>query len=181
MNGEVTFISLFYDVPLFILLTITAYTDLAHHKIHNWLTLPMIIVGFTLHAAIGGFPELTNSLLGFFIGVGIFSVAYFVGGVGGGDVKLIAAIGALGGYVFVIWAIFYSALIGGLMALLVLIWKGKLSFGIKQTASLFARVFTGKQNNIKTGGENFQEIPYGFAIALGTFWVLMDRYLWSHG
>ena len=51
---------------------------------------------------------------------------FYMGGVGGGDVKLLAAIGAIGGYPFILWASSYMAVVGATMAVAALLWRGKL-------------------------------------------------------
>ena len=53
-------------------------------------------------------------------------VLVLAGGTGGGDAKLLAAIGAIDGYPLIIDVLFYSFLVGGAMALTVAIWQGRL-------------------------------------------------------
>src|SRR5262245_20276027 len=97
---------------------VAAATDLRQFKIYNKLTVPLLLSGLICHGLVGGAGQLSNSLLGMFVGCGILIPFYLMGGVGGGDVKLMAGVGAwLGGpltfYVFVV-----AAVAGGVYALI---------------------------------------------------------------
>ncbi len=91
---------------------IAMFTDMRWGKIYNWLTFPLIAVGLALNAWLFGWNGLGMSLAGTIMG-GIFylGVAY-IGAFGMGDVKLMAAIGALGGIKFVVSAFLYTSAIG---------------------------------------------------------------------
>lgn len=97
-TGDRECVVIYLWVLLFIIFVISAYTDLAHHKVYNWVTIPGIIAGLLLNFAFQGFQGLGNSLLGLIIGGGLFLIFFLMGGMGGGDVKLMGAVGALGGY-----------------------------------------------------------------------------------
>ncbi len=168
---------LIYDIPLFALLVIAVYTELAEKKIYNWVTIPAFCIGVILHGFLEGWPGLLFSLIGCAVGAGIFFVAYLLGGMGGGDVKLIGAIGALAGYIFVMRAIFYSALIGAVMAIVVMAKRGSLKAGFRRIAQLFAVFFSPSTRKAVLSAAEPQEIPYGLAIVLGTFLVLLKKYL----
>ena len=81
-------------------------TDLRTGRIPNWLTMPMFGLGFVFHVvlgtlshgAYGGLVGLENSLLGFGAGFGVLFVMMLIGAAGGGDAKMMGALGAwLGG------------------------------------------------------------------------------------
>ncbi|MFC1806692.1 prepilin peptidase, partial [Planctomycetota bacterium] len=101
---------------------------------------------------------------------GIFGLFYFFGGFGAGDVKIAAAIGALKGWQFALEAIFYSALLGGIMALGLLIWKGQLLRGLRDTARATLRLRRAEKVLEKDSPARLT-VPYGVAIGLGTMWV----------
>ena len=167
---------------LFGLLIICVYTDLAHRKIYNWCTLPAIVVGLLLSYAMGGLWDggwlgvnLGSAALALALVGVIFGWPYARGGIAAGDVKLILAVGAIGGLhnAFTPYAVFYSALIGALMAVLALIWRGKLKEGLKGAVH-----FTFSTQRLRASGEDELEekkpsvsgvtVPYGLAIALGS-------------
>lgn len=116
-------------IALATILPVTFYTELSAGKIYNWMTVPAICLGFLL-AALDGWPSLMNAVGGAVIGGGIFFLPYLIAGlsrgrpvVGGGDVKLATAIGALTNTQFVIGVIWWAGLVGGLIGLGVIGWK----------------------------------------------------------
>jgi prepilin peptidase CpaA len=164
-------------VLLFVTLIVAAVTDLVHRKVYDWLTYPAIVLGLTLGYAAGdwgsvglgyGGSGLANNLAGLAVAFGVFFVVYWGRGVGGGDVKLMAAVGAIMGLHFVVGAMFWSALVGAIMAVWVLILKGKLWWGLRR--SLRHAVRLGNDPEEAEGEENPARlrIPYGAAIAFGT-------------
>ena len=63
-------------------------------KVPNWLTFPLVFAGWTAAAWCGGFSGLAWSMAGTLVGLGLLLPAYAIGGMGAGDVKLMAGIGA---------------------------------------------------------------------------------------
>lgn len=168
---------LIYDLPLFVLLVAAVYTDLAYKKVYNWITIPVTCAGIVLHSFSGGWSGLFFSLAGCALGAGIFLIPYFLGAVGAGDVKLAAAIGALTGYIFVVRAIFYSSLIASLMAAIWMLKRGELKSGLKRTLTLGKVIFCpAKRKTVLSAGAQ-GEIPYAVAMVIGTFIVLLEKYL----
>lgn len=159
------------DVCLLALLLISGYTDLRCRKVYNAVTFPAIGIGLLLNPVLFGIPGLKSALIGFAVGFGLFLLIYVLGGIGGGDVKLVGAIGALGGYPFIVYAIFYSALVGGGIAVLELIWQKRLLRSLK---NIFITIFSFLIPRMKTIPLDPREsikVPYGFGIAAGTFWA----------
>jgi len=73
---------------------VAAFTDVWKYKVYNTLTLPLLFTGLVFHAIVGGWSGLGFSLGGAVFGFAVLIVFYGVGGVGAGDVKLLAGIGA---------------------------------------------------------------------------------------
>src|SRR5690349_21201929 len=73
---------------------VAAATDVWRFKVHNLLTLPLMLAGLLYHAYVDGWAGLGASFLGAVFGFGVLFLFYVMGGMGGGDVKLMAAIGA---------------------------------------------------------------------------------------
>ena len=105
---------------LLALLGIAAVIDFRTYRIPNWLTGPAILAGITLHTVTMQFPGLVFSLEGAAVGLGIFVILYVCGWMGAGDVKLFAAVGSFLGPAQTISAALVIALVGGVLAFLVL-------------------------------------------------------------
>lgn len=174
---------------LMAVLIAAAYTDVAHRRIPNWLTLSGILAGLFLNFALGGIwddgafgANLGSSLLAAAVSGLVFLWPYLKGGIGGGDVKLMVAVGCLGGMHrgYIVYALFYSALIGALLAVLVLIWHRRLWEGLKSSL-LFVVTFR-KHSRLQEGASepsSHLTVPYGAAIAVGSIlaWCMVELQL----
>ena len=171
---------------LFVVLVVCVYTDLSHRKIYNWSTLPAIFVGLLFNFVLGGLWEegwsganLGGSLIAVGVVLLIFGWPYLKGGIAAGDVKFMLAVAAIGGLrnFYIINALFYTALIGFLMAILALIWRGRLWAGLK---GAFRFTFSIEAATSQAEGQKAPEskvtIPYGVAIAIGSLiaWYLVE-------
>ena len=103
---------------------IAAATDLWKFKVYNLLTLPTLGLGLVGSAWLGGWQGLATSLLGAGLGFGLLVVFFALGGVGAGDVKLLAAVGAWLGPFLTSQVFVASALCGGLYALALVFARG---------------------------------------------------------
>jgi prepilin peptidase CpaA len=162
------------NILLAIVLIICVITDIKSRKILNIVTLPTIIFGFVYNIFTKGFEGFLFSGNGFLIGLGLLLIPYLLGGMGAGDVKLMAAIGALMGASFIFYSFIYTALIGGIIALLLII---KTRGFAKVIKSIFFNVLFFRSNlgTIMISKDKHSSIsfPYGVAIVLGTFCTLV--------
>lgn len=92
-------------------------------KVPNWLTFPFILGGWFYHFVVGGLAELPSSLWGSFLGLGLLLVPYMIGGMGAGDVKLFAGLGAWMGPKFTWSAFCVSVIIGAIMAVMLVAYR----------------------------------------------------------
>jgi len=107
-----------------------AVIDLRFGKVPNWLTYPAVLVGLAgnswpggLHAGPGSLG-LLGALAGLAAGFGPLLIFWLAGGIGGGDAKLMGAIGAIGGWRFVLAAMLYGFIVAAMMAVIVMVRKG---------------------------------------------------------
>ncbi|MBB5173477.1 A24 family peptidase [Texcoconibacillus texcoconensis] len=161
------------DVVLIILLVTSVFTDLMYRKIFNFITFPTTLFGFTYHIWESGVDGLLFSGFGFIVGLIVLFVPFFLGGIGAGDVKLLAAIGTLKGASFVFYAFIYTCIAGGMIAMIYLLKSTR----IKQVIARMISVLTLKtESSIKKNAEQYkqQTFPYGVAIFIGTlcsYWL----------
>lgn len=166
-------------LALILILAISILTDLKSRKILNVVTLPAIVIALIYHSITAGFTGFTFSGLGFLVGLGLLFIPFVMGGIGAGDVKLLAAIGAWKGTLFILYTGIYAAIIGGLFALIVLLKERKLGFTVKSMVfSLFyLRGTKGSLQISNTKGETLS-IPYAIPIACGALLTyIMEPFL----
>lgn len=159
----------FLEAVLVVLVTTAGIWDVVTGRIPNGLTYPACACGIAAAAA-GAPPGLANSLLGFAVGLVPFLALYTFGSMGGGDVKLMAAVGALGGYPFVVNAMVSAVLFGGLIAALLVIWEGQTWAAARYVGSTVTGLFRPSRNRETL--EVPRTVPFGVAICLGTFLAL---------
>ena len=149
---------LIIDGILLVALIISLVTDLKYRLIKDKVTIPAMILGFTLNGVFFGLAGLKNSAIGFAVGFLLF-IAF---GMGGGDIKLMGAIGALKGWLFTLTSIMYIGVAGGLFAIIYLIWTGKF---LKTLINTFNMVF--KRSEFKKTEQQRVYLPYGPVIFVG--------------
>jgi prepilin peptidase CpaA len=101
-------------------------TDVKSRRIPNVLTFGSALVALIYHCAVGGVGGLLGAGLGWLVGVAFFFLPFALGGMGGGDVKLMGALGAWLGAAATVWVVLYAGVAGGVLALAVAIYKGYL-------------------------------------------------------
>ena len=96
--------------------------DLWRRQISNWTALTLLAAGFLIRTVEEGWRGFGASLSGCALGFGIFLIFYLLGGLGGGDVKLMAAFGALLGPMGIVTAAWVAAILGAFAAGSYLAW-----------------------------------------------------------
>jgi prepilin peptidase CpaA len=147
-----------------------ALYDYRRRLIPNFITFPAIFTGLLIHWLHAGASGFYFSLRGLAIGGGFFLVLYLIGGIGGGDVKLLGSVGAFVGGEKILVIIILTVLIGGVMAI------GKLGFSSIRLNRLGYFVGLFQKNQAGIYGNKIDPlkdtIPYGVAIAAGTLAAL---------
>lgn len=90
--------------------------DLARRRVSNWISGTALLSGFILQVVERGWIGAANALAGTAVGFGVFAIFYWLNGLGGGDVKLMAAFGSLLGPATILCAAWMAAVAGGMMA-----------------------------------------------------------------
>lgn len=124
-----------------------------------------MLAGVVLNSLHNGQEGLINSIYGLITGLSIFLIPFLFGGIGAGDVKLMGAIGSLTGPAFALGTGILGSIIGGFMAVGVLIKRKILAASLKKMFhSLTGR---GHLPDMFKESEYNPKIPYGVAISLG--------------
>ncbi len=101
-------------------------TDLRSRRIPNVLTFGGALAALVFHTASTGSAGLLTSFAGWGLGVVFFLLPFVLGGLGGGDIKLLAALGAWLGPGLTLWMAIYTGIAGGVLALVVALSRGHL-------------------------------------------------------
>lgn len=162
-----------------ITLVVAAVIDGLQLKVPNWITFPMILTGWVYSAwassAAGGawYEGLGWSLWGTTVGLGLLLPAYAIGGMGAGDVKLLAGVGAWMHATHTTQAFVVSAIVGAVLAILMVLYRGAWNKHSNQFWLILNEIMTVK--NPERLSEIAAErkprmalLPYGIPIAIGT-------------
>lgn len=123
MDWQVILLENWHVKVVCILLIWAAWIDGKELRVPNWLTYPMILAGLVYSTCVGGWAGLGDGLLGMVVGLLTLLPLYAVGGMGAGDVKLMAGIGAWLGAVVTFWAFAVTVVVGAVMAVIMVMWK----------------------------------------------------------
>jgi prepilin peptidase CpaA len=149
--------------------------DVKSRRIPNFVTFPSILLGLTLHLALGGLKQLLFSLAAGLICGSVFLMFYIAGGMGAGDVKLMAAVGCIAGMPYISYLLIFTALSGGAMAILLALSRGRL----QQTISNVGMLATHHSHHglqahpdLNLSNSDTLRLPYGLAIFGGSLLTL---------
>lgn len=157
--------------PTLIVLAIATFTDVRSCRIPNWLVLPFLVAGVGVSGWMQGWHGVGQSFLG--VGLGALVLGFFcwMGGMGMGDVKLCAAVGAWIGPAQLMVALVVMAMAGGIMALCWAIGGGFVGKLLDGTGDL---IFGLRKRGLRPHPELVldnpltRKMPYAPAIAIGT-------------
>jgi prepilin peptidase CpaA len=153
-----------------IISTVALLVDVRQRRIPNWLTGSGLLLGFGVHAVTGELADGLSgavsgglvSLTGAAIGLGMLVPFYMLKAMGAGDVKLLAALGAILGPQALVSVAVYGALVGGVQSLLVLAAQGRL-------APVLHHVLVTGVVPARSGAK----APYAVALAAGVYLALI--------
>lgn len=159
---------LLLNIVLVALLVICAYTDATQSKIFNKVTFPAMVAGVLLNYLYGGTTGLLWALLGWAVGMGIQWIPFMLGFAKAGDVKLLAAVGALKGWAFCTFGFLYGAIA---FAILILPWLarrgelGAVGANIKTYFQLAVTTVSAPEAPKPVVEKKF--VPWGVGLAIG--------------
>ncbi len=158
---------------LSIVLVVAAVIDGYKLKVPNWLTFPLILAGWVYSGVAGGWEGLGYSLLGTAAGLAMLIPLYAIGGMGAGDVKLLAGVGAWVWSTNTFYAFCWSAVIGGAIAVAMMLYRRSWARHRDNIGMIVNEIVT-----IRNPGElsaiaaqrkpSMLLLPYGIPIAIGS-------------
>ena len=166
------------NVFLALFIGATVVSDVRNGTIPNWLIL-LALTGGTAISVLTGRTPLWSSLLGACVGMAALMIPFALGALGAGDVKFLGAIGAILGVHSIPRVLFYTAISGGILSLIVLAYRW---------AAIGAEICKGAWTDLRllilsrgaippaflnpSAPEQKRTLPYGLAIASGTLAAL---------
>jgi prepilin peptidase CpaA len=173
------FRTVFQLLPMFALLAWAAIQDARHRRIRNWLTLALAASGICNSFLMTAAVTPAQAGLGLLVGFAIPFVLFALGALGGGDVKLLAGIGAWLGAVAVIQVFIVAAIIGLVIVLVQCAWQGRLLLLFRNSAVLAINLVHIQQVGVKhvseTGNSSRsfdRPLPYAVPVLAATIVVV---------
>ena len=111
-------------------------TDLHSRRIPNWLTFGAAAAALAYHYMVGGPAAVQTAMSGWVTGFFLFMPLFLLGGMGAGDVKLLAALGAWLGPDAAFWMAIYGSMTGGVLAVVVALRHNYLATALKNLGAL---------------------------------------------
>jgi len=149
-----------------------------YRRIPNWLSVGGTLVGLALNAFLyEGWPGLKLSLLGLAAGFGLYFVLYALRAMGAGDVKLMGAIGAIVGWQDWFGIFIITAIIGGMMAMILVVAKKRMGRTIFNVGYIMSEMKHGRpaylsREELDVKSPKAVGLPHGAVIAVGTIFFL---------
>ncbi|MFO0839701.1 MAG: A24 family peptidase [Phycisphaerae bacterium] len=158
-----------------------AWIDYAQHRVPNWLTASIAASGLVMQGAFFGLQGLSVGGLGLLLGFGVLIIPWLMHGMGAGDVKLMAAIGAWLGPWLTLWSFAVGALLGGLAAVVMIAGSGRTAHALANMQTIMVKMRRadtafGEYGSARSFGKTSQLLPYGVPLTVGTIGVLVTYY-----
>lgn len=141
--------------------------DWRYRRIPNWLTVPGLLAGIAVNTFMRGWPGAKSSLLGAGLGLLVLLPFVLIKALGGGDWKLIGAVGACLGPTRLIAVLIGSIFVAGIMAIGMIIYKGRIKQSVGNMARMLRAFVTLHLPGPEVSLDNPEsaKIPFGVAVA----------------
>jgi prepilin peptidase CpaA len=158
-----------------------AFIDVRSARLPNRLTYSALIIALMARTALLGWAGLKSGAIGILIAGGFFCVLFVLGAMGGGDMKMMAAVGAWVGSSHILTVLIAIGLAGGLLALVFMIFAENTIQTVRNTVRLMAFRFTSglqphPEMNVQAPGS--KRVPFGVAIAMGILFCSANANWW---
>jgi prepilin peptidase CpaA len=167
------------ELVLLVVVMAAALYDIRYRRIPNWLTaggagLGLALNAFLNHARAGMFKA---SLIGFGAAFGLYFVLYALRAMGGGDVKLMAAVGAIVGWPNWLLLFMVTSILGGIMAVILVVARKRLKTTLFNVGFILNEMKSGRpayagKEELDVRSPKAMSLPHGAVIAIGTLFFL---------
>jgi prepilin peptidase CpaA len=167
------------ELALLAVVLAAAVYDVRYRRIPNWLTVAGVVIGIALNGFLNqAVPGLLKaSLIGLGAAFGIYFVLYALRAMGAGDVKLMAAVGAIVGWPNWFGIFIITAILGGIMALIVVVARKRLKKTVFNVGFILNEMKSGRpayvsREELDVRNPKAMGLPHGAVIAIGTLFYL---------
>ncbi|MBZ5581126.1 MAG: A24 family peptidase [Acidobacteriia bacterium] len=166
------------EVVLLTLLIGAALYDIRYRRIPNWLTVGGVAIGVALNAflgpPVGGWPFAVKGMV---LGFGAYFLLYALHAMGAGDVKLMAAVGALVGWQNWVGIFMLTAIMGGMAALILAVARKRLGNTLWNVGFILTEMKSGRpaylgKEELDVKSRKSLGLPHGAVIAMATICFL---------
>jgi prepilin peptidase CpaA len=170
----------YFLICAFAIAAVGAVSDVRRGRIPNWLTYGGAVAALAVRCVVSGWPGLNDGVLGLLLAGGIFYLLFLLGAMGGGDMKLMATVGAWAGIVQTVSILIVSAIAGGILAVLYMISRRQVRQTLVNSAALILHHWTsGIQPHpvLNVREPSTMRVPFGLAVAMGTLYCVGIAFL----
>jgi len=165
------------DIVLLAVLLVAAVYDVRFRRIPNWITVTGVALGIALNAFLFGTQGLWFSLRGLGLAFGVYIVLYVIRAMGAGDVKLMAAVGAMVGWHDWFAIFFITAILGGVMGGILIVSRGRIGKTLGNVGFILKELASGrpaymKREELDARNPKAFGLAHGAVIAVGTVFFL---------
>ncbi len=159
---------------------LAGWTDWRSRRIPNWLTVPALLLGIVANSLALGWAGAKESLLGAGLGLGLLLPFVLIRSLGGGDWKLVGALGAFLGPPRLIAVLVATILVAGAMALVLVVWKRRVGQTLRNVGRMLAALFTLHLPGPEVSLDNPEslKVPFGVAVAVAVV-LYTVRQVWG--
>jgi prepilin peptidase CpaA len=159
---------------------LAGWTDWRSRRIPNWLTVPALLLGIATNSLALGWSGAKESLLGAGLGLGLLLPFVLIRSLGGGDWKLVGALGAFLGPLRLIAVLVATILVAGAMALVLVVWKRRVGQTLRNVGRMLAALFTLHLPGPEVSLDNPEslKVPFGVAVAVAVV-LYTVRQVWG--
>jgi prepilin peptidase CpaA len=166
------------EMALLALLLVAAIYDVRYRRIPNWLTVTGVVAALVMNSVIG--PPLAGlvfTLEGFAVAFGVYLLLYLLRAMGAGDVKLMAAVGAIAGWQRWLGIFFVTAIVGGVMAMLLVTARKRIKSTFWNLGFILTEMKSGRpayllNEELDVRSPKAMGLPHGAVIAVGFVFYL---------
>jgi prepilin peptidase CpaA len=161
-------------VLLLALVAVAAAYDVPFRRIPNWLTATGVLLGLAMNTFLyQGWPGLRMSFIGLAVGFGAYFVLYSLRAMGAGDVKLMAAVGAMVGWQDWFGIFIVTAIIGGFASMVLMALRGRVKKTLWNVGFVLSEMKSGRaaylsNEELDVRSSKAIGLPHGAVIAAGT-------------